>query len=104
MKIIIIIIFIFIVIIELTFNIKNRQINNFLTINNDIFNIFDYDPINLNKYESDNDVEFLNFKKSIYIKDTYGFFIYDNKYNIIEPNKIYSFNISVNIKIIKIKK
>ena len=103
--IIIIIIIVLILSIELNIIIQNNKIihNKIIDTKNNHFNIFNYKPINLKKNESTDNIELFDFKKSIYIEDNYGFFIYNNEYNIIKPNYIYSFNVPVTIKILKIK-
>jgi len=104
MKIIIIIIIILILSIEINLIFQNKKTISTKKIDKNIdnFNIFNYKPVNLKKYKSNDNVELSQFTESIYIEDNYGFFIYNNEYNIIKPNIIYSFNVPVDIKIIKI--
>lgn len=76
--------------------------------NVNIENIDNIDQLDINihklKYEtSDLDINLKNYVGKFLIKNTYGFYINLNTWNLIEKNKLYEFLVPVNIIIIKIR-
>jgi len=55
--------------------------------------------LNTSKY----DLDIKNYVGKFYIKNYYGFFINLDTWNLLKADKIYQFNVPVNIKILKLK-
>lgn len=52
---------------------------------------------------SKDDIDIKNYIGKLYIKNYYGFFTNLDTWNLIKSNKIYKFNVPVNIKILKLR-
>ena len=52
---------------------------------------------------SSTDIDIKNYIGKLYIENYYGFFINLDTWNLIQSNKIYQFNVPVNIIILKLK-
>ena len=52
---------------------------------------------------SKDDLDIKNYIGKLYIKNYYGFFTNLDTWNLIKSNKIYQFNVPVNIKILKLR-
>ena len=85
--------------------ITTSNISNNISNNNGLFNVYNKIPDNLllKKITLSKDIKLENYKGYFYTKNNYGFYIYNNIYNLLENNKLYEFYLPVNIEIINIK-
>ena len=102
--IIVLIYFILLILIEVYYLYKLKDPKVYIKVE-DIkdLNKFDNKIHRLKDEKSDKDLNITNYIGKFVLKNYYGFFINLDKWNIIEKNKLYNFNIPVNIKILNFK-
>lgn len=103
---ILLIYFTILIFLEIIFIISSRYKNKSL----ELFSIIEKDTeINKTINEemilniSKDDLDIKNYVGNFYVKNYYGFFINLDTWNLLKADKIYQFNVPVNIKILKLK-
>ena len=67
-----------------------------------LINIYPESKLNLTQYKYNKDLNLYNYEGYFKLVNNYGFYIYNNEWNIIINNMYYEFKVPVNIKIINI--